>query len=328
MKIALLFPGYGSQYVGMGKELYDEYRIVQEYFEEASHVLNTNFVKLCFASSDVELSKLANAYSSLFLIGSSVYAVLKEHGIEPDVVAGYNNGESTALFAASCFSLPDGLYLLHKFCSFYQEFIDDMDVDSMIVTGILTTELENACKQVSNNVSSFAKASADESKIFIAIYNNAEQHIVAGNRDQLEQIQNLFNAKVITEYLGAEVGLHSLLMNNVVSLFKSFLEKVDFKDLKIPLISCIDGNVITTGADTKERFISHINSSLEWYRAMEALADYDCILVAAPGDDLLEMVKKQYPEKVVMLIAKKADIDTLKETIKIEHEKIGLMNDN
>ena len=58
MKIALLFPGYGSQFVGMGKELYDEYRIVQEYFEEASHVLNNNFVKLCFVSSDVEISKL------------------------------------------------------------------------------------------------------------------------------------------------------------------------------------------------------------------------------------------------------------------------------
>ena len=70
MKIALLFPGYGSQFVGMGKELYDEYRIVQEYFEEASHVLNNNFVKLCFASSDVELSKMVNAYTSLFLVGS------------------------------------------------------------------------------------------------------------------------------------------------------------------------------------------------------------------------------------------------------------------
>src|SRR5581483_6858303 len=124
MKIALVFPGYGSQYVGMGKELYDEYRIVQEYFEEASSCANLNFVKLCFASSDVELSKLAHAYMSLFLIGSSIFALLKEQEIIPEVVAGYNNGEITALFAGGCFSLPDGLYLLNKFCSFYQETID------------------------------------------------------------------------------------------------------------------------------------------------------------------------------------------------------------
>jgi len=108
MKIALLFPGYGSQFVGMGKELYNDYRIVQEYFEEASNCINTNFVKLCFASSDAELSKITNAYTSLFLVGSSIYALLKELEIEPDMVAGYNNGEFAAMFAGGCFSFPDG----------------------------------------------------------------------------------------------------------------------------------------------------------------------------------------------------------------------------
>src|SRR6266404_8256085 len=226
MKIALLFPGYGSQFVGMGKELYDEYRIVQEYFEEASHVLDINFVKLCFASSDAEIGKLTNAYTSLFLVGASVYAVLKEHDIPIDVVAGYNNGESAALFAASCFSLPDGLYLLNKFCSFYEEVVDEMDVDCLHITGIATAQLEKACEQIRK----------DDSKVFVAIYNNPTDHIVAGNRDQLAQLHDMFDGGAIMEYVGAEIGLHSLLMNGVVEQFKSFLEKVDFKDLKIPLI--------------------------------------------------------------------------------------------
>ena len=150
MKIALLFPGYGSQYVGMGKDLYDEYRIVQEYFEEASHCLNSNFVKLCFASSDAELGKMVNAYTALFLMGSATYAVLKENGIEPDVVTGYNNGESAALFAAGCFSFPDGLYLLNKYCSFYQEIVDGMDVDLIHVTNVSTKQIEDACERVSD----------------------------------------------------------------------------------------------------------------------------------------------------------------------------------
>ena len=318
MKIALLFPGFGSQFVGMGKELYDEYRIVQEYFEEASHVLNNNFVKLCFASSDAELSKMANAYTSLFLVGTATYALLKEHGIQPDVVAGYNNGESAALFAAGCFSFPDGLYLLNKFCSFYQEVVDEMEVDVIAVTGITTAQLENACKQVSN----------EEGKAFIAIYNSPMDHIVAGNRDQLAQIQDLFVDSGTIQYVGVEYGLHSSLMNGVVDLFKSFLEKVNFKDLKIPLISCIDGNVVTVGTDTKERFIRHINSPLDWSRVMRALVDYDCILVTIPGDDLCEMIKTHYPEKIIMSIAKKVDIDTLKEMIIIEHENTGLIDGN
>jgi [acyl-carrier-protein] S-malonyltransferase len=318
MKTALLFPGYGSQFVGMGKELYDEYRIVQEYFEEASHVLDINFVKLCFASSDSELSQLTHAYTSLFLIGSSIYAVLKEQGIPIDVVAGYNNGESAALFGAGCFSLPDGLYLLNKFCSFYQEVVDEMDVDALRITGIATAQLEKACEQVSS----------DEGKAFVAIYNSPTDHIVAGNRDQLSQLHDMFDGQAMMEYVGTEVGLHSSLMNGVVDLFKSFLEKVDFKDLKIPLISCIDGAIITVGSDTKERFIDHINSSLEWFRVMRALVDYDCILIATPADDLYEMVKNQYPEKTVVSIATKADIEKIKEIVQVTHENIGLVDGN
>jgi len=305
MKIALLFPGYGSQFVGMGKELYDEYRVVQEYFEEASNCLNINFVKLCFASSDVELSKMANAYASLFLVGSSIYAVLKEHEIEPDIVLGYNNGETTGLFAAGCFSLPDGLYLLNKFCSFYQEFIDQNDFDTLHVSGVATQQLEDMCKKVSD----------DEHKIFIAIYNSPTNHIVAGSRTGLSSLQDIIGDTGESDYLGAEVGLHSLLMNEVVNFYKDYLEKVDFKDLKIPMISCIDGEIITTGADVKARYIRHIDFPLDFVRAIKRLIDYDCILIAGTDDTLSQLITHYYPEKMVMAIAKKADIDTLKEML-------------
>ena len=129
-RVGVVFPGYGEQFIGMGKDLYDHSRIVQEYFEQAAGSVDINFVKLCFASSDVELCKMANAYTSLFLMGACVQAILKESGIEPDIVAGYNNGESAALFSAGCFSLPDGLYLLNKFSSFYQEFIDNQIINA------------------------------------------------------------------------------------------------------------------------------------------------------------------------------------------------------
>jgi len=318
MKIVLLFPGYGSQFVGMSKELYDEYRIVQEYFEEAAHVLNINFVKLCFASSDAELGKLVNAYSSLFLVSASIYAVLKENGIEPDVVTGYNNGESAALLAAGSFSFPDGLYLVHKFCLFYQEFIDRADVDGMMVAGIATIELENLCKQINET----------EENVSIAIYNNMQQHIVTGKREQLEQLHDMFDAQVKTEYIGPEVGLHSSLMNEVLELFKHFLEKINFKNLDIPLISCIDGKNIATIDDVKEYILKHINTSLQWNKAAEELIDYDCIVIAGVSHKLSEMLKIDYPEKLIVSIAKKADIDKLKEMIKNKDEETGLTNDN
>ena len=303
MKVALLFPGYGSQFVGMGKELYDEYRIVQEYFEEASNCLNNNFVKLCFASSDAELSKLANAYSSLFLVGTATYAVLKQYDMPIDIVAGYNNGETSALFAAGCFSLPDGLYLLNKLCSFYQEYLDAHDFDALHISKVPVAEIELLCKKIST----------DEHSLFIAVYNSPTDVIVAGDQKTLLQLRDSLDGTAVFEQVGAEIGLHSALMNSVVESFKSYLEKVDFKDLKMPLISCIDGKKVELGEDIKERFLSHIYSPVDFTHIMRQLRDYDYILTVMPGDKLRDMIKEQYPDKTVMSIAKKADIDTLKE---------------
>ena len=114
-KIALIFPGYGSQYVGMGKDLYDEYRTVQELFEEAYSCQNLNFVKLCFASSDQDLSEIVNAFQSIFLLCCALFNLLKELGVKPDVVTGQGIGYFASLFAGGSITLPDGLYLLNNF---------------------------------------------------------------------------------------------------------------------------------------------------------------------------------------------------------------------
>ena len=97
MKIGMLFPGYGSQFVGMAKDLYDDSRTVQEYFEEASSCLDINFIKLCFASSDAEISQPMHAYLSLFLVQSALSALLTKAGIAPTLVAGYGIGQFAAI---------------------------------------------------------------------------------------------------------------------------------------------------------------------------------------------------------------------------------------
>ena len=114
MKIGMLFPGQGSQYLGMGKELYADERIVQEYFDEASVCLEQNFLRLCFASSERELTKTSNAQTAIFLVSSAIFSLLKKkYDIVPDIVAGHSLGEYSALFAAGGISFPDRLYLLN-----------------------------------------------------------------------------------------------------------------------------------------------------------------------------------------------------------------------
>ncbi len=307
MKIAMLFPGYGSQFVGMGKELYDEFRIVQEYYEEASNCLNVNFVKLCFASSDAELSKMNNAYTALFLTSCSTYALLKQEEIVPDIVAGFNDGEYAALFSGGCFSFPDGLYLLNKFCSFYQDALDELEVEVVSVSGVPTQQLEDVC----------LKVSAYDGKAFIAIYLSPTEHVVAGNTAEIEQVRDMIGTlpEVTIDHQGSEVGLHSTLMDPVVDQFKIYLEKVDFKDLQIPVLSGLDGEKIIKGDEIKRRLIRKINSPLVFNRVIEGLNEYELVLIASPADQLSALVKKRYPEKQVVLIQKGSDIQMVKSMI-------------
>lgn len=306
MKIAMIFPGYSSQFVGMAKELYDEYRIVQEYFEEASNCLPTNFVKLCFASSDAELARMEFAYPATFLVSCAIVSLLKEQGIIPDAVAGYNQGEFAAMFAANCITFPDGLYLLTKYSSFYQEALADMDAAIVRIQGLTTRDLRDLC----------LKAKTDGDVPAIAIYLTENLHLVSGKSESIEKLRDLIletSPHTKIDHVGLEVGLHSPLMNGVETQFKIYLEKVDFKDTQIPVIAGIDGRALQEGSQLKELIMRHINSPVIWTQVVDILAQYDVIIEIGPGSKLSEMIKNTYPEKQVLSINKKADIEQLKE---------------
>ncbi len=303
MKIALLFPGYTSQFVGMAKELYDENRIVQEYFEEASNCLNINFVKLCFASSDVELAKMGNAYSAIFLVSGALHALLKQEEIKPAVVAGYNNGEYSALFAAGGMSFPDGLYLLTKFCNFYQEMLEHVAINIVRVRGMSADELEKLCEKMSN----------EKELVTIALYNTLQDNIIAGHAPAVKRVHDALHmqAQINIDGVGVEVCVHSPIMDSVVGQFKIYLEKVDFNDLNVPLLNCMDGHLIKKGSEIKKHIVQHINTAVKWVRVIASLDAYDLVVEVGPGTKLSAMVKQMYPDKKTIAINKRADIDAL-----------------
>ena len=314
MKIAMVFPGYGSQFVGMGKELYDQHRIIQEYFEEASSCLDKNFVKLCFASSDAELARMSNAYTAIFLVSASIYALLEKEGIKPDVVAGYNLGEYAALFAAKGITLPDGLYLLNKYATFYNEALESMNVHEVRIQGCDAKTIEDICFKASNH----------EQKVFVALYESPLVHIVAGDSQAIDRLRDIISdmdAGIEIDFVDTAIGLHSPLMEPVINQFRMYLEKVDFKDLQMPLIDSIDGKLIELGERIRNQELKRISSPVFWTRIVKALADYDLIIEVGPGTHLSQLLIKEYPDKHIIAINKPEDLKELRKLIPQKKEE-------
>ncbi len=304
MKIGMLFPGYTTQFVGMGKELYDNSRIIQEYFEEASNCLNINFVNLCFASSNAELAKISNAYLSLFLINSAIFAAIKNEGINIDIVAGQNVGEFAAIAAAKGFSFPDGLYIINKYAQFYSEHINGLSVKSLNVKGLNSKILKKL----------FAESS-DDSYITISAINSPDEHIITGHLEFIDEIKNdlkSLGATYVKEY-PIEAGLYCDLVQDIIPLIVMYLVKIDFKDLDTNFVSAVDGKIINSSEDVKKRFVKHSVSKIYFDKVMRHYADCDIILVPTPGDELAQLAKQYYPDKKIIIISKPEDIVALKE---------------
>jgi len=301
----MVFPGYTSQFVGMGKELYDEFRIMQEYFEEASHCLDINFIKLCFASSDVELGKMQQAYTSLFLINSSIAAILKEKGIVPHIVAGYHVGQYAAMHTAGGITFADGLYLLTKLSLFSQELLNESKYALIRIKGCSKKELDDI----------IAEHAAES--VHIVSYEMPNQHIIVGEADALElyieKVKQIEKIKIDT--ISLEHGLHAPYMAPVIEKFKMYFEKVDFKDVQIPIIANSSAQPIMSGDALKQEVIDYIAKPILWLQSMQNLYDCDMILAVGPSNMLVYMLTQLYPNKQILSIQKPADIEYIQSLV-------------
>jgi [acyl-carrier-protein] S-malonyltransferase len=311
MKIGIVFPGYGSQFVGMGKDFYDESRVVQEYFEEANNCLGTNFVKLCFASSDQELSEIPNAYAAIFLVEVALYSVLLENGIKADQVAGLCIGRYAALFAAGGFSFPDGLYLLKKYAQFYSEALGTLDPKVIRITGISIT--------IYNRVYNNFIMQVPDAQLALAVQYSKTDFMLSGPRVQVElfeqELKQLKIKKLKIQDLNLAYDLHSMAMSGVADRLAEYLIKVDFKELKLPYISGISGKVIKTSKQIRTELISQITKPILWHKVQTQFADCDMIIEVGPSAVLTAGLQQLYPDKLILSFTKLADLDVIKEKL-------------
>ena len=237
-------------------------------------------------------------------MSSSIYSLLKQMGIEPDVVAGYNTGQYAAMYAAQAFTFPDGLYLLNKLSLFCQELFDAAPFSLMRITGLPIVELQKLCKKIGKELN-------------IAIYETDEQAIVSGSPESIDELIKSIpkEYKIKLEPMPVEVGLHSGLMHPAVEQFRVYLKKVDLKDVEVPVITNTTGQPVTESETLKHEIIQQVCKPVLWQQTTQVLADCDLLLIIGPDKQLGAMLEKQYPDKKIIKVIKPEDIETVKEIL-------------
>lgn len=324
MKIGMIFPGQGSQILGMGKDFYDHERIVQELFEEASNCLDQNFVRLCFASSEKELRETLNAQTSIFLVSAAIYTVLnKKYGIVPSLVAGHSSGEYSAIYAADGMNFPDALYLLRKRSLFMEESTKKQAGGMLAVFGLSEEQLSEICCKYND-------PSGNQRVAEIVNFNSSSQLVVSGTLPEIEQIRK--DVKALKALKGKAIPLnvagafHSRLMKDAKKDFGVYMVKVDFQDLKIPLINNVDAKDFIDHEKIKASLVKQISVPVLWWQSMQKFKDMDLIVEVGPSDKLSKMLQREWPEKQIMNVSTPDDMEKLlnllgKEIIKPEIEE-------
>lgn len=318
-RIGVVFPGYGEQYIGMGKDLYDELRVVQELFEQAAGTAELNFVKLLFASSDEEISSIQYSYLAIYLFEVCLYEVLAQKGVRPDFVAGHGIGEYAAAYAAGSLSFVDGLYILNKYAQFYNEFVKDKSYTVLrIVREFEVESIEELCEQ----------KSTETKKAYVSAQNSQNAFYVAGHEEIIEKIQEYCIKEVIRKVriIGPAYGMQSSLVDELFEQLKLYYHKIKFDPLKVPVITNVDGVYVTTPDALESAIMRKVNNRIQWYEVVKGFEGCDVIISVGPGTQLIEWFKEVYPDKVYHQITTLKDMESLQEYFvpeeKVEEQEI------
>ena len=286
MKIAFVFPGQGSQFVGMGKDFYDHYSEARNLFEEANEILQYDISRICFDGPEDTLRLTENTQPALLIHSIMALKILRENGINSVLAAGHSLGEFSALVAAGALKFQDAVRLVNLRGKFMQEAVP-VGIGSMAaIIGLPIEKIQELCERVSSNSNLVQPANL----------NSPVQTVIAGHKEAVETVSKdaLTAGAKKAVLLPVSAPFHSALMKPAEIKLQKELEATEFYDLSFPVINNIEAKPIVKGNDARESLVKQVCSPVRWCETMQYIVDQkiDSVIELGSGKVLSGLMKR------------------------------------
>jgi [acyl-carrier-protein] S-malonyltransferase len=311
MAVAWVFPGQGSQTVGMGRDLFELSAAAQLTFTQADELLGFALSQLCFEGPEEQLTATENAQPALLTVSIALMRAIEELGgppaaLRPQAVAGHSLGEYSALVASGALDFPTALRLVRR----RGELMASAHEGAMAaVIGLDAEPLERICAEVSETLQLRAETA---STVVIANYNAPGQLVISGGALAIEHVALLAKERGAKRVLPLKVSaaFHSPLMINAAEGMARIIESAQVGNPQIPLIANVNAEPLTRSEDIQREMVAQVVAPVRWIASIEQMVSMgvDTFVEIGPGKVLTGLIKRIAPQARLINVSTAADM--------------------
>jgi [acyl-carrier-protein] S-malonyltransferase len=287
MKLAFLFPGQGSQAVGMGKELAVNYAIAKQTFDEADEALGYKISQLCFEGPEDQLKLTEITQPAILTASVAAFRVLQEKEIKPNFVAGHSLGEYSAHVAAGTLEFADAVRTVRNRGKYMQSAVP-VGVGAMAaILGMPIEQLQAVCAEA---------AGTDGEVVSPANINSPDQIVISGSAAAVQRAADLAKAKGAKRAIMLQVSapFHCSLMQPAQDALADDLFALNFNNPNFPVVKNIDGKATMDGTEARQALVHQVTGAVQWVKSMQTLIanDVSTFVEVGPGKVLCGLMRQ------------------------------------